>query len=268
MAVITMSRGTFSGGERLARCVAEKLGHRCVSRAVVHEAGLQYGVSEEQLSKAMSQPPGLFERLGPERARYLACIRAILVREAHDDNLVYHVLAGHFLLDKVPNILRVRVIADMEFRIKLAMERNKLGREDAIRYIKRLDEEREKWTRFIYHFDWGDPLLYDLVINLDRISLDSACEMVCHTARLAEFTRTAESQKIVNDMVLSTEIMAILATTRGLASTGVEVEADNGVVTLSGAVASLQDADGIRQIVRKVPGVYRVDSKMKVGATW
>lgn len=271
MAIITISRGTFSGGQALAECVAEKLGYRCVAMLALAEAARQYGVPEEKLSKAMREPPGVLERLSVERAHHLACIRAALIREAKDDNMVYNGLAGHFLLTGIPHVLRVRVIANMEFRIKGAMARGHSTREDAIQAIKTMDAKRARWTKFLYHVEWGEPSLYDLVLNLDHLSLSSACEVVCHTVCLDEFKTTPESQKIVDDLVLSTEVRAIIAANAGkknIADAGVEIEADNGVVTIGGTVGSLKDADKIREIARAVPGVRTINSKMKVSSTW
>ena len=268
MAIITISRGTFSGGRSLAECVAEKLGYRCVPRIELHEAAKQYGVTDEELSGAISETPGILEHLSSERARYLACLRAALVREVKDGNVVYHGLAGHSLLQGVPQLLRVRVIANTEFRIKGAMERTKLNRKEALEYLTKADEKRIKWTRFLYHVDWHDPSLYDITINLEHISLNSACEILCYAVTLNEFVTSPEWRKTMDDLVLSTEVRAIVAMNKGIADSGLEVSADGGTVTLAGTVGSLQDADRIREIAKAVPGVKSINSKMQVKSTW
>jgi cytidylate kinase len=171
MAIITISRGTFSGGQSLAECIAEKLGYRCISREVLVKAAKQYGVPLEKLSKALEDAPGLLEHLTGERAHYLAYIRAVLCKEAKDDRMVYHGLVGHLLFRGLPHVLRVRVIANMEFRINGAMDRRHLSREEATQFIKKVDDKRSKWTKFLYGVDWRDPSLYDLVVNLDHINL-------------------------------------------------------------------------------------------------
>ena len=268
MAIITISRGTFSGGKSLAECIAEKLGYRCLSRVESLGAARRYGVSEEKLSRAISEAPGILEHLSSERRRFLVFIRAALVSEVKDDRVVYHGLAGHFLLSGVPNVLRVRVIASMEFRIKAAMERGHLTREDAIQVIRTMDDKRAKWTKFLYHVDWNDPSPYDLVINLDQINLSSACEIVCHTVSLDEFLTTPGWQKTMDDLTLSTEVRAIIAANGSIADAGVEIEADGGVVTIGGTVGSLEDADKIRETVRTIPGVKEINSKMQVQHHW
>ncbi len=264
MAIITISRGTFSGGQALAECVAERLGYRCVSREVLIEAARQYGVPEEKLFEALRKKPRILERLSLERTHYLAYIRAVLCEEVKGDNVVYHGHAGHLLLKGIPHVFKVKVIANMEFRIKAAMDRHHLGREEAIQFIKRVDDERVKWTRFLYGVDWNDPSLYDIVINLDHISLFGACEVVCHTAGLEEYKTMPASQKIMDDLVLSTHVRAIIAADESTADAEVEVEADDGIVTIWGRLQSMEDIDRINEIVRKVPGVKEVNSKMRL----
>ena len=268
MAIITISRGTFSGGRDLAECVAKKLGYRCIARVESYEASKRYGVSDEELTRAVSETPGILEHLSSERARYLAVFRAALVNEVKDDNVVYHGLAGHFLLHEIPHVLKVRVIADTEFRIRGAMERTKLNRKEALDYLKKADEKRIKWTRFLYHVDWNEPSLYDLIINLEHISLNSACDILCHALTLNEFVTTPEWRKTMDDMVLSTEVRAVIAVHKDIDDSGLDVSADGGTITLGGTANSLHEADKIRETAKAVPGVRTIISNMKVKGTW
>ena len=82
MAIIAISRGTFSGGEALARRLAERLGYQCISREVILQAAWGYGVPAEELTAAMEKPPWLWERLFGERAAYLTFVRAALCEHA------------------------------------------------------------------------------------------------------------------------------------------------------------------------------------------
>lgn len=264
MSIITVSRGSFSGGMSLAECVANKLGYKCLSREVLTKAASRYGVGEDVLRGALMDKPGMLERMTVERIHYLACIRAALLEEAKDDNLVYHGHAGHLLLQGVPHVLKVRVVAGIEFRIKSAMERNELGREEAIRYIKKVDDERERWTRFLYHVDWRDPSLYGLVINLDQMSQESACELVCKATDLEEYRSTTEWDSLRNDIVLAASLRARVACDAALtghrhnSDRGVEISSKAGVVTIGGRVDSLVDAENMEKVIRGEAGVKDV----------
>jgi len=268
MAIITISRGTFSGGADLAKWVAEKLGYRCIAREVLTEAAKQYGADEKGLQKALTEKPGFIERLSSERTRYLTLIQAALCNAVKDDKVVYHGHAGHLLLLGVPHLIRVRVIANMDLRIASAMHRQKLGRQQAIEYIRKMDDARAKWTKFLYHVDWQDPLLYDLVINLDNFSLSVACEVVCAATKLEVFQASPESQKIMDDLALSTDVKARIISDPGITTAQVEVEADNGIVTISGTVGFQEELNKIKEIARNTPDVRGLRSTVRIETHW
>ena len=97
MAIITISRGTFAGGKELAECVATKLSYRCVSRELLlADTASKYGVTEQKLVAALDNKPGFFEGLSLQRIHYIAYIRAVLAKQAQEDNVVYHGQVGHF----------------------------------------------------------------------------------------------------------------------------------------------------------------------------
>ena len=264
MPIITISRGTFSGGRSLAECVAEKLGYRCISREALSEAANRYGAKEQKLYEALTKSPGILDRLSQERANYLAYIRAALLKEVKSEKIVYHGHAGHILLKGVPHLLRVRVIANTEYRIEAAMERKGLSREQSIGFIERVDDERVRWARYLYHVNLDDPSLYDLVVNLDRMSLTDACDIVCNISAMGRYERTLESQRTMDDLILAGHLKALVAADTSFTDGKVEVEADGGVVTLGGTVESILDADRVRMIVRGTSGVKDINSRMRV----
>ena len=178
MGIITISRGSFSGGTVVAECLAERLGYRVVSREILAAAAARYGIAEEKLAQALERAPGLWERLGHERRLYLVFIQAALCDMLQEDGAVYHGHAGHLLLRGISHVLRVRLIAPMPYRIGAAMEQLRCGREEAEAHVRRVDEERARWTRFLYGIDWNSPLLYDLVVNLEAMSVETACGVI------------------------------------------------------------------------------------------
>ena len=77
MSVVTIYRGTFSGGKRLAG----HLGHRCVDRDVTVEKAAAWGVSQQELRVAMETPPTFLELLSHNRYLYLALVQAALTED-------------------------------------------------------------------------------------------------------------------------------------------------------------------------------------------
>ncbi len=263
MAIITISRGTFSGGEKLAECLNQRIGYRTISREVILHAASEYGVSEERLIKAIEQKPSIKERLAldVDRFHYLSFIQAALCEEAKNDNIIYHGHAGHLLLKGVSHVIKVKVIADMEQRIVFAMDRNKLSREDAIGYIKKVDEQREKWARFLYDVDWNDPYLYDIVINLKKMTIPTACEIISIMVKADEFKTTDSSRMAMGNLVLASRVKAVLASSDATKNFSLEVIADNGIVTVSGKVDTMEDVENISELVKNIKDVKGVSCK-------
>lgn len=258
MSIITISRGTFTGGQLLARCVAERLGYRCIGREEVIEAATWYGVSAQRLTEAMDKPPSFWERLMGERTAYLDCIRATLCERAREGNLVYHGHVGHLMLPGISHVVRVRVIADMEYRVKVAMDARNLEHTEAVAYIEKVDKERVEWSRFLHGVNWDDACLYDVTLNLSRMSVAGACEAVAQIAALQEFQPTAQSLKAMEDLALGSRVSAELVRDRRTTMSGLKVTATDGVVTIEGTVRSDAIADAIPVVVRSVQGVREV----------
>ncbi len=268
MAIITISRGTFSGGADLAKCVADRLGYACIAREVLVEAAEDYGADEGRLHKALVERPGLLERLTSDRAHYIALVQAALCKLVKNDNVVYHGHAGHLLLRGVPHVLRVRVIANPELRVRSAMYREGLTRTQAIEHVARMDKARAKWTRFLYHVDWQAPSLYDLVVNVDVSGVSSACRIVCAAAGVDEFRTTRESQRVMDDLALSTEVKARIVADESITSPGVDVAASDGLVSVSGTVGLPEEVVRIGEIARNTPGVREVTSTVRAETHW
>ena len=166
---------------------------------------------------------------------------------------MYHGLAGHLLLRGVPGILRLRVIAPLEYRIRMASETLRLERADAIKHIEEMDQHRRKWTRYLYHADWEDPTLYDFVINLEQVSVEAACEIAAAMVEKNTVNFSPESEAALASLAVAARVRANLALDPATANLEVHVEARGGVVTIEGNAAGQRDA--VLRVARAVPGV-------------
>jgi cytidylate kinase len=253
--IISISKGSFSGGAVVAECVAQQLGYRLVSREILAAAAERYGVAEQRLAEALDRAPGLLERLGHERRLYLVYIQGALLDAAEQGDIVYHGHAGHLLLRGISHVLRVRLIAPTPFRVSAAMGRLRCNRESAEAHVRRVDEERARWTRFLYGIDWNSPLLYDLVVNLEAMGVDGACAVIRATAARPEFQPTAVSRKALRDLALAGRVRGALARNPVTAHAELEVVADDGHLSLRG---SLRDEEIIRAALEAARGVPQV----------
>lgn len=195
MQIITISRGSLSGGRDLAECLAERLGYRCVAQEILHQAARKLGATEEVLRAKFETTPGLWARLHRERERYVLAVQTALAEACLASDLVYHGLAGQFLLRGLPGVFRVRLVAPLEKRIQaLTDSHHRLNREAAVEFIRSVDEDRRRWVKVTYGEDVEDPMLYDLTVNLRALSLDAACAAIAEAAGGEAFRATEDSR--------------------------------------------------------------------------
>ena len=210
MPIIIISRGCYHRGSEVAKKVAAELAYECISREVLLEASKLFDIPELKLMRAIHDAPSLLERLGKDRKKYIAYIRTVLLREVQKDNVVYHGFAGHFFLQGIPAVLKVRVFGDLEERVKDEMEREGLSAEKARQTVIKDDEERRSWALSLYGMDTADPALYDMLLHIGTLSVDDAARIVAETSRLPSFQMTPESKRLLNDRVLESQVKSLL----------------------------------------------------------
>jgi len=206
MSIITISRGSYFRGREVAEKLAQKLGYECLSRDILLEASEEFNIPEIKLIRAIKDAPSILDRLTHQKERYVAFIRAALLKHVQKDNVVYHGLFGHFFLQDIPHVLKVRIVADLEDRVADEVKREGISEANAREIIVKDDEERRKWALHLYGADWWDATLYDLVIHLKSITVDDAVGLLCHMVQLPGFQTTLESQEAINSLVEATKM--------------------------------------------------------------
>jgi cytidylate kinase len=264
MSIITISQGTYSGGEAVATGVAAQLGWPCVTREMVLERAATYGVSAEVLDATAEKRPPLWRRMSGQRDIHLVLIRAALCEHVVRGNVVFQGQVAHLFLPEISHVVSAHVIADLEYRVAALKGQRQFSREEAIAHIGRVDEERRQWSRFLFNAEWDDPLVYDTVLNLSRMGVEAACDMVVALSRRKEFQPTAASTRAMQDLALRSRVSATLAIDPRTRGSHLQVAADGGLVTVSGTTQSVSLLAAIPDVVGQVSGVQRVESNARL----
>jgi len=257
MAIITISRGSYSRGKEIAEKVAERLGYECVSRDILLAASETFDIPEVKLVRALHDAPSVLERFTHGRDRYLAYITQAFLERVQGDNVIYHGLAGYCFLKGVGHALKVRIIADLDDRVRQEVARENCTEDEARQLLMRDDDERRRWALALYGIDTTDPRQYDLVIHIRKFSVADAVDMICNAASLPHFQATPESQKALDDLVLAAKVKSAVI---GVCPSAI-VFADNGAVSVH-IEAPLLGQSRMREQTRAraetVPGVKEV----------
>jgi cytidylate kinase len=263
MAIITMSHQMGAGGPEIGMGLGKRLGYRYVDQDLISDAARRYGLLEEKLSHLDETKPSLFERFDVETRRYITVIQTALLEFAEADNIVQMGRGGQWLLRGIPHVLRIRITAPFEQRVRNWIRRmadltgETPNQRAATDLVRRDDSDRAGRMRYLYEVDISDPALYDLVVNTERLSYDAAIEAIEGLARRPEAATTDAGKQIVAARALASRVQVALATHPETRKNRFTVEAQDGVLTLEGT-AALERAV---EVARGVPGVRAVKAQ-------
>ncbi len=258
MAIIFISRGSYTRGREVAEKVAQKLGYRCLSREVLHRASEAFSIEEIKLTRAVENAPSFLNRLTHGRNRYIGYMQAALFNQVKEDNMVYHGFAGQYLVRDLPWILKVRVSSSMGDRLRIVMDRDGVSRSQAMETIRKLDDERRKWARKLYGIDPSDSTLYDLVVQTDPMSVDDAVSILCDAAQMKPFQITPQSKAIMEDFALAAQVRTYLTDL----GPSVKVCSQNGMIYVSSTTHVSEDSRLVKRIgmiATKVAGLKGIE---------
>jgi cytidylate kinase len=266
MAIISICRGTKSGGKALAQCLAEQLGYPLLGREVLQDAAGQLGVPPGDLIDKFEGKPSLFNRAATLRKTYLAAVQATLAEQMVGGDLIYHGLAGGFLLKDVPGVLCARLIAPMDMRIQALLEEHGMSEAEAAAYIKEVDDGRVRWVKTMYDADIHDPVHYDLVLNLGTFSVSEACAILTATAKRPEFGKTKENLAGLENFSVASHVRLALMDDMGTQTLDLHTRALAGVVEVTGQAPLTNTGEignRITEIANAVSGVKEVVLKIE-----
>ncbi len=258
MSIITISRGSYSRGKEVAEKLAAKLGYECISRDILLGVSEEFNIPEIKLVRAIHDAPSVLERFTHGKERYVNYIRNALLQYVQKDNVVYHGLAGHFFLQDIPHVFKIRIIADMEERVKEEVKRENISAEKARYILKKDDEERRKWGLQLYGIDTWNCNLYDMMLHIKAMTVDDAVQIILQALKLQIFETTPLSQKIIDDLLLSTKVKAALVKI----APGIKVTADDGIVNIGNIdeplIVKQRIMVEIKNLAQQVEGVKKV----------
>jgi cytidylate kinase len=182
MTVITLSRAMGSLGDPVAQAVAERLGLRLVGREMINRAAQDAGAGEVALAE--------LDELGllgvkPSAAsvrRYQEKIVEIVEAQAAEGNVLLVGRGAQVVLGQRRDVLHVRVTAPLEFRQAMVQARCKVSAEVAAARVAASDAARTGYHKRYFGVRWEDEALYDVILNMSRLTVAAATEILCAAA--------------------------------------------------------------------------------------
>jgi len=254
MSIVLISNSPHGSGRELALNLAEKTGWPVYSREQLVEKAHESGVRLSRLETSIIKSPGRNEKLAREKDLYLALVNKTICETASDGNLIYYGRAGHYMLPGIPGILRVGLQTPMEMRVDNAMDQLNLTPEKASDYLEKLDDDIEKWVRYVHRESSKNMAAYDLFLHQQQIPLENAAAIIFETAMLPAFSLTVESRKMLDDRCLAASAKILLTQDPATAGMDLGIRAISGVVTVTYMPQQEPYAERISQVLNNLKG--------------
>ena len=265
MAIITISREMGSGGIPIAHKVAEKLGYRLIDGETITDAAEAYGLSPEAVEQADEKPPHFVDTLDSKQFLDLHLIELIILEAALKGDVVIYGRGGQDLLLDISSVLRTRIIAPFEDRVERWSEREWLDPDRARYLVRKSDQQRAGFIKYYFDRDWEDSVHYDLTINTQRLSEEMAVQVICDSVKDDNLEGIkASSKKILSDLILRKRVEIAILSTDEIDAYLLEIEVENGVITLSGQVHSSEEKKAAEAQARSVEGISSVKNNIGV----
>ena len=217
MSVITISRQFGSGGDQVANRLCEVLGYHAFGKEQILQAAegtslsrlnaIDYSEDNHEvqsfLEKLFGRSPTTVQKIAwaenptiatrPERAdvqdlAVIGLVKRAIQAAVKAGKMVIIGRGGQALLKNAPGVLHVRIEAPMDTRIErvkaqLIKESGESRSERALDraaadLIATRDKASADYLKTYHNIDWDDPWLYHMVLNLGKLSIDQATDII------------------------------------------------------------------------------------------
>jgi len=262
--IITVTRKMGTNGTEIAKLVANELAATLYDTEAIENAAREMGFLRD-VREVDEKVPSLFQRLFSHRPEiYLDRLNSVIYDLASRGSAVLLGRGSHILLRTFTCALHIRVTASFDKRIYGLMEKG-FEREAAIKALHKSDREREAFIKFAFGADWDEPELYDIVLNMNNLSVPLAVDTVVHLARSEEIqARSGDVLKSLEMMGLARRAEAALIEA-GFPSASLSVSVvEPGRIRVTGAAEGESTKEKVGDVLKRLRGVQSINNQIKV----
>lgn len=265
MPVIAMTQEMGSLAKDVAMELATSMNLAVMRHEVVDHVADKMHVSSSLINRLREGKAGIIERVTTDTDRVAVYSAEEVFELANKGGVVLRGWGATCLLRPVPHVICVRITRSFGKRVEWLMNHLETDdREFAEHEIRRSDHAHASRMQQQFGITWGDPVLYDLVLNTDRLSVHSCVEQIRQLTTRPEFQESEESRKLLANMTLSARVRAAIKSHEPTQDVNITIEARGGQVILSGIVLNPTEKDEVEKVASQVAGVSGTESKLRL----
>lgn len=264
MPVIALTQGMGSLAQDIAEQLADELQLSTLQHEVAERVAERMHVSKSLINRLREGKAGTLEKMRTDRHALAIYTAEEVLDAAAGGNVVIRGWGATQLLRAVPHVPCIRIMRPFEQRVEWLMDT--LGTSDrslAEAEIKRSDGANASRMNEQFGVAWGDPVLFDAVFNMDRLSVDSCVQQIKALLARPEFAETAESRQLLHSMALNARVRSALSAHEATRAVDIAISSSDGRVTLRGIVTDDAEKTAAMQVAQAVTGVQAVDNQLQ-----
>ena len=272
MTVITMTREMGSLGRDVALGLADRLGIELVQHELVEHIAEKMHMQESSVNRFLEGKANLLERWGINENDMSLYTTEELLAVAKRGNVLIRGWGATYVLREISHVTCVRVCAPVTMRARNVMDRVGIADlEVARKEVRRNDAAYARRMQQLFHVDYRDPMLYDMVFNTEKVSVDACIDMIAATVARPENRSSPESSAKLDHMVTLAHVRSALRqneiTSRPTPSLTIDFDPDSGELMLSGVADDEAFKHEAERLARNVPGIASVRNELIVVRT-
>lgn len=268
MPVIALTQGMGSLAQDIAEQLAAELNLATLQHEVAERVAEKMHVSRSLINRLRGGKAGALERLRADRHAMALYSAEEVLEAAARGNVVIRGWGATQLLRAVPHVPCIRIMRPFEKRVDWLMAQiDTDDRRLAEAEIQRSDQSNASRMHQQFGVDWNEPVLFDMVLNTERLSVDTCVQMIKGLLARPEFAETAGSRALLQGLALSARVRGALRAHEATAGVDITIDCVDGQVTLRGIVADADEKAAALQLSAGVAGVRSVDDQLRVMAS-
>ncbi len=208
MPVITIRGKMGSGAPEIGKRVAEHLHVDYIDRELIAAVAAKLNTQEQEILAKETPPCNLRERIEEalqrgyatgvgvqgaylpisqiplDDSRYLDALTALIKDLAQGHSAVIYGRGSQYILRDHPRTINVSIVAPYKARVKRVMSEMNCNEDRARHEINRFDNSAREFIKRFFGAEMEEPTCYDLVINTERLSYDSAAAIILESLRI------------------------------------------------------------------------------------
>lgn len=191
--LISISREYGSGGREIAQNISERLELPVFDRKLIDMTADQCGYStkfiqenEERMTNsflyniAVAGPYSPFVETEALPQDYVFLTQSKIITKLANENpsAVFVGRCADYILRDHPSLFSVFITADMDYRVKRAVECYDVPPEKAYSIVSRHDKQRRRHYNYYTGMEWGSSSNYHLILNTGKLGIATVTDIL------------------------------------------------------------------------------------------